>query len=196
MSESNETAQSVMPSKPKPKQLKKSANDAGVWHTGRRNFLQLFGWLGFIGFILAATVGAFRMMFPRTLFENPLKFNAGKPDDYTPMKVSDKFKDTQSVWIVRDMERIVAVSSICTHLGCTTRWLADENKFKCPCHGSGYRGLPTGIAGINYEGPSPRALDRWKISLDKEGNMLVDKGVGFLYEKGKWENPESFIQVS
>jgi Rieske Fe-S protein len=38
----------------------------------------------------------------------------------------------------------VAISAICTHLGCTPRYLATEDKYKCPCHGSGYRGFASG----------------------------------------------------
>ncbi len=181
--------------KPKPKQLKKAANDPGVWRTGRRDFLQAFGWLAFAGFLVTATIGALRMMFPRILFENPPSFKAGIPNDYVPMTVNEKFKDTQRVWIVRDTERIVAISAICTHLGCTPRWLSDENKFKCPCHGSGYRGLPTTITGINFEGPAPRALDRWQITVDKDGIIVVDKSVRFLYEKGEWDKPGASIKV-
>jgi hypothetical protein len=48
----------------------------------------------------------------------------------------------------------------------------DENKFKCPCHGSGfYRD------GTNFEGPAPRPLDRIKIALTMQGQLGVDKGV-------------------
>ena len=180
--------------KPKPKQVKKAANDPGVWRTGRRDFLHAFGWLAFAGFLVTATVGALRMMFPRILFENPPSFKAGQPGDYVPMTVNEKYKDTQRVWIVRDTERIVAISAICTHLGCTPRWLSDENKFKCPCHGSGYRGLPTSITGINFEVPL-RAHDRRQISVDKDGNIVVDKSVRFLYEKGEWEKPGASIKV-
>jgi nitrite reductase/ring-hydroxylating ferredoxin subunit len=44
-----------------------------------------------------------------------------------------------------------ALFTICTHLGCTPNYLSAENKFKCPCHGSGYR-----LTGVNFEGPAPR----------------------------------------
>src|SRR5579883_803452 len=131
MAETTETTQTPAPQEPKPavppakpeaakkpKQLKKSADDPGVWRTGRRDFLQAFGWLGFVGFLLTATVGALRMMFPRILFEKPPQFKAGVPKDYIPNTVNEKYKESQRVWIVRDTERIVAISAICTHLGC------------------------------------------------------------------------------
>ena len=44
-----------------------------------------------------------------------------------------------------------------------------EQKFKCPCHGSGFY-----ITGINFEGPAPRPLERWAISIGDDGQLVVD----------------------
>ncbi|MDP7384887.1 MAG: Rieske 2Fe-2S domain-containing protein, partial [Nitrospinota bacterium] len=83
-----------------------------------------------------------------------------------------------------------ALLAICTHLGCTPRWLASENKFKCPCHGSGFR-----KNGVNFEGPAPRPLDRVKIALNEEGEIIIDKGKTFREEKGQWSDPDASLQV-
>jgi cytochrome b6-f complex iron-sulfur subunit len=85
---------------------------------------------------------------------------------------------------------IYALIAICTHLGCTPNWLSEEQKFKCPCHGSGYY-----KSGINFEGPTPRPLERAAISLASDGQILVDKNVTFRCEKGEWSNPGSFLKV-
>ena len=85
---------------------------------------------------------------------------------------------------------IYALIAICTHLGCTPNWLSEEQKFKCPCHGSGYY-----KSGINFEGPTPRPLERAAISLASDGQILVDKNVMFRFEKGEWNNPGSFLKV-
>ena len=45
--------------------------------------------------------------------------------------------------------------------------LSAENKFKCPCHGSGFR-----TTGINFEGPAPRPLERARIVLADDGQIL------------------------
>ena len=82
------------------------------------------------------------------------------------------------------------ISAICTHLGCTPNWLPEEQKFKCPCHGSGYY-----KSGINFEGPTPRPLERVAISLASDGQILVDKSVTFRYEKGEWSDPRSFLKI-
>lgn len=178
------------PKQPMGKPLPKAENDPGIWAFGRRNFLQAAGWMSFFGFITVATVGALRMMFPRTLYEPPTTFKAGVPSEYLPMTVSEKYKDDQRVWICRDEEKLYAIIAICTHLGCTPRWLASESKFKCPCHGSGFR-----FDGVNFEGPAPRPLERAKITLSETGEILIDKGTKFLWEKSQWGEPESFIKV-
>src|SRR3954464_10101662 len=49
--------------------------------------------------------------------------------------------DLLRLWVVRYDDRFIAISAICTHLGCTPRYLGTEDKYKCPCHGSGYRGF-------------------------------------------------------
>jgi cytochrome b6-f complex iron-sulfur subunit len=130
------------------------------------------------------------MMYPRVLFEDPVAFKIGFPDEYPPSSVSDRWIKAYRFWLVRMADRFVAVSAVCTHLGCTPRYLAGEDKFKCPCHGSGfYR------TGVNFEGPAPRPLERARISLADDGQILVDKSVKFQQEKGEWEIPGSFLHV-
>ena len=158
----------------------------------RKSFLTTLsvGWLAFA----AATGGFFtvliRYLFPNVLFEPPQSFKIGFPDDFEPGKVDLRFKKQYNVWIVRDDEKITALSTVCTHLGCTPNWQETERKFKCPCHGSGFR-----ASGINFEGPAPRPLERFKIGLANDGQIMVDKTKMFKYEKGEWNRPESFLKV-
>ncbi len=79
----------------------------------------------------------------------------------------------------RDDGAFYALLAICTHLGCTPNWFSAENKFKCPCHGSGFK-----RDGTNFEGPAPRPLDRIKLSLSSEGLLVVDKGQIFRMAAG------------
>ena len=95
------------------------------------------------------------------------------------------------VVLVRNSEgQIKAFSAVCTHLGCTPNWLDGEQKFKCPCHGSGFY-----KTGINFEGPAPRPLERYRLSLADDGQLLVDKSKKFQQEKGEWNSPESFLPL-
>ncbi len=175
---------------PAPKPAAAPANAAG--QMDRRRFLSWFG-LGWLSFA-AATGGALsillRFLFPNVVFEPPTSFKAGFPGDYEIGKVDERWKEKYGVWMVRVVEGIHALSTICTHLGCTPNWLSTENKFKCPCHGSGFY-----KTGINFEGPAPRPLERYRISLAEDGQILVDKSKKFQQEKGEWNNPESFLAL-
>ena len=158
----------------------------------RRTFIKWLtvGWLAF-----AAVVGGYlsmiiRYFFPNVLFEPVQTFKAGFPDEYPIGEVSERWKGKYGTWLVRDDTGIYALSTVCTHLGCTPNWLADDDKFKCPCHGSGFR-----KSGINFEGPAPRPLERFKISLAEDGQILVDKTKKYQQEKGEWNDPESFLAV-
>jgi cytochrome b6-f complex iron-sulfur subunit len=175
----------------KPKQDKAPENDPGIWRISRRNFFSVAGWAAFFVFLATSTVASLRMMFPRILYEPPSAFKAGFPDDYIVGEVSEKYKDEYRVWVIRESEGFYALSAICTHLGCTPRWLAAESKFKCPCHGSGYR-----MSGVNFEGPAPRPLERLKISLADDGQILIDRKIKFLFEKGEWTKPECYLKYS
>jgi cytochrome b6-f complex iron-sulfur subunit len=175
----------------KPKQDKPPENDQGVWRMSRKNFLNVAGWFAFFSFLGTATVGAIRLMVPRVLYEQPSAFKAGLPEDYIVGEVNEKYKDEFRVWIVREAEGFYALSAICTHLGCTPRWLATESKFKCPCHGSGYH-----KDGVNFEGPTPRPLERLKITLADDGQILIDRAIKFLYEKQEWSRPDAFLKYT
>jgi len=161
----------------------------GLWIT-RRDFFSLSGWLAFFVFLGTAILGTFRFFFPRVLFEAAPVFKVGFPDEYAVGEVGSKFLKSKKVWIVRDEQGFYALSAVCTHLGCTPRWLETENKFKCPCHGSGFH-----RSGVNFEGPAPRPLERVKITLDESGQLVVDKSVTFLFEKGEWGKLGSFLKI-
>jgi cytochrome b6-f complex iron-sulfur subunit len=160
--------------------------------TSRRGFLSWVSvaWVAFGASMLAAGTATARFMFPNVLFEPPSSFRAGRPDEFQVGVVDERFKEGFGVWLVRDREGIYALSTVCTHLGCTPNWLAAEQKFKCPCHGSGFY-----ITGINFEGPAPRPLERYSIRLAEDGQVIVDKSQKFQQEKGQWENPGAKLVV-
>ncbi len=159
---------------------------------GRRKFLSWFGlaWTAFAAASMGALSLVLRFMFPNVLFEPPSVFKAGFPADYETGLVDMRWKEKFGVFMIKTAEGIYALSSICTHLGCQVNWLAGENKFKCPCHGSGYY-----KSGINFEGPTPRPLERYAISLTEDGQISIDKSRKFQQEKGQWNDPASFLPL-
>lgn len=167
---------------------------------GRRNFVLasvagVFGswfaiaWLALGASTLGFLLGTVRFLFPNVLSEPPSKFKVGDKAQFEDGKVNERFKD-QGTWIVRYQGQIYALSTTCTHLGCTPNWLEAEQKFKCPCHGSGFK-----ISGVNFEGPAPRPLERWAIAVGDDGQLVVDKSKKFQKELGQWTNPESFVKA-
>jgi len=159
----------------------------------RRSFFTSLGvgWVAFSGAMGAALTATARFMFPNVLFEPVQSFKGGFPSDYTVGMVDERWKEKYGTWIVRTEEGIYALSTTCTHLGCTPNWLGAENKFKCPCHGSGF--YPSGI---NFEGPAPRPLERYKIVLGDDGQIFVDKNQKYQQEKGQWDDPSAFLRYT
>src|SRR5437667_1022073 len=152
-------------------------------------------WVAFTASMLASLTATARFMFPNVLFEPPPTFKAGLPSEIQTGQVDERFKQRFAVWLVRDVDPVTgasgiyALSTICTHLGCTPNWLLAEQKFKCPCHGSGF--YPSGV---NFEGPAPRPLERFQITLGDDGQIVVDESVKFQQELGQWGLPGSFLE--
>ena len=148
------------------------------------------GWTAFAAACTSSLIATARFLFPNVLFEPPQSFKAGFPGEYNVGEVDVRWKDAFGVWIVRVPDGFYALIAVCTHLGCSPNWLPAENKFKCPCHGSGFY-----MSGVNFEGPAPRPLERARIVLADDGQILVDKSVKFQQEKGEWDKAEAFLKA-
>jgi cytochrome b6-f complex iron-sulfur subunit len=155
----------------------------------------VLAWTSMIAASTVGVLGVARFMMPNVLVEPPTKFKIGPPNDYAPGTVSTKWQAQFNIWVVNGevdgVRSIYALSTVCTHLGCTPNWLEGEQKFKCPCHGSGFY-----KTGVNFEGPAPRPLERFGIRLAEDGMLEVDKSVKFQKELGQWTNPACFVGVT
>lgn len=168
----------------------------------RREFLSrglsAAGW-GAFGVVLVAGAGeTVDFFFPRVLFRPPSTFRVGTPetflsrggdaDTYGVMLVDGEWKSEHRFFIVRERERIYALSARCAHLGCTVNWFGDQHIFKCPCHGSEYHSN-----GKNFAGPAPRPLDRFRISLSVDGQLIVDTSI--IYGPERFNVDGAFVHV-
>ncbi len=145
-----------------------------------------------LGFLGVNFVMFLRFFLPRALYEPKTSFQIGYPSDFG-FGVDTKFQNQYRIWVVRNTEGIFVISAVCTHLGCTPDWKASENKFKCPCHGSGYD-----PEGINFEGPAPRPMDRAHVELDPAGQIVVDLSRLYRWPKGErsqFNDPGAIIRV-
>lgn len=69
-----------------------------------------------------------------------------------------------SVFVLTENGRdFVAMSNICTHLGCRVRWIDDQGQFFCPCHNAVFD-----KDGEVISGPPPRPLDRYQVKVEDD----------------------------
>jgi cytochrome b6-f complex iron-sulfur subunit len=147
-------------------------------------------WVGITAFLTAWFLAFFRFFLPRTLFEPNTVFKIGYPSEFA-LGVDTKFQQKYRIWVDRTPDRLFVIYARCTHLGCTPDWKPSENKFKCPCHGSGYDS-----EGINFEGPAPRPMDRAHIALAPDGQVIVDTSRLYQWPKGQpshFNDPGAFL---
>jgi len=107
-----------------------------------------------------------RYLRPNVLFEPPSKVRIGPPD-LIPTKtllVSTEHK----LYLARTVAGIFAMSSVCTHLGCMTRYDPGKQSIACPCHGSRFD-----ETGAVRGGPAPRPLARKYVTIEG-GQVVVD----------------------
>jgi cytochrome b6-f complex iron-sulfur subunit len=161
----------------------------------RRKLLSTLGWGSLALVCGTGTVSTLRFMYPRVLFEPPAYFTIGLPNKFTFSDQVDshgvfmvmlKWKKAHQTWIVLEKDRMYAIFAKCTHLGCTPSWYEEDRTFKCPCHGSQYYSN-----GVNFSGPAPRPMDRFKISIAEDGQIMVDTSVLFTYRD--FNNPYAYL---
>ncbi|MGH9906555.1 MAG: Rieske 2Fe-2S domain-containing protein [Pyrinomonadaceae bacterium] len=149
-------------------------------------------WATVAGFLTTCFLMFLRFFLPRAIFEPSSTFRIGTPGDYA-LGVDTKWQQQYRIWVTKTSDRLFVIYARCTHLGCTPDWKASENKFKCPCHGSGYDS-----EGVNFEGPAPRPMDRAHVELDPEGQIRVDISRLYDWPKGqrnRFEEPGAYIPL-
>jgi cytochrome b6-f complex iron-sulfur subunit len=175
------------PAKPAPAAAVEASSDPPVNKMRRR-----IVWATVAGSLITFFLMFLRFFLPRSILEPSPLFKIGSPNDYA-LGVDTKWQQQYRVWVTRTSDRLFVIYAVCTHLGCTPDWKASENKFKCPCHGSGYDS-----EGVNFEGPAPRPMDRAKVELDAEGQIVVDIGTLYTWPKGEpseFDDEGAFIRV-
>jgi cytochrome b6-f complex iron-sulfur subunit len=173
----------------------KAAAAAGIAAVGPENSevhqqRRRFTWAAVAAFLTAWFLAFFRFFLPRTLFEPATTFKIGYPTDYG-LGVDTKWQQKYRIWVDRTPDRMFVIYARCTHLGCTPDWKPAENKFKCPCHGSGYDS-----EGVNFEGPAPRPMDRAHVELAPDGQIQVDVAKLYQWPKGQptqFNDPGAFL---
>ena len=146
----------------------------------RRQFLTKLG-LGACALTgLGAVLTVADYLEPKVLFEPPTTYVAGSPLDFAPGVVIPN--QEKKAFVIGAANGVYALSAVCTHLGCITRYKSDEGVIACPCHGSRFD-----LEGNVVHGPAPRPLPWLDVSKDSNGNLVVDTGV--VITRGKVFRP-------
>lgn len=149
----------------------------------RRNFMSLATWA--IGGLISLGLGI-----PAIAYIIGPALNRNRTQDWirlgpvskVELKTPTLFKFTiqrQTGWIVNEEEvsvyiltengrDFVAMSNICTHLGCRVRWIADQEEFFCPCHNGVFDKQGTVVSG-----PPPRPLDRFEVKVEDDQLLVL-----------------------
>ena len=92
---------------------------------------------------------------------------AGPVEQFEPGSVT-AFRDGHFYLARLEDGGFLALHRKCTHLGCTVPWIADEQKFVCPCHASAFD-----IRGDVLSSPAARALELFAVRIEN-GVVTVD----------------------
>lgn len=144
----------------------------------RRDFMGLTFWgiAGFISLGLGIPAIVYVIGPARKSADNQDWIRLG-PVSKVELNTPTLFKTTikqQTGWIVNEQEisvyvltengrDYVAMSNICTHLGCRVRWVTDQGQFFCPCHNAVFD-----KEGEVVSGPPPRPLDRYEVKIEDD----------------------------
>jgi cytochrome b6-f complex iron-sulfur subunit len=146
------------------------SSKTGIQETSRRDFLTRIGGGACAVTAAGSLVVTLDFLKPKVLFEPPTVFHAGSAVDYPEGTV--RFNREQRAYVIGGGGGVFALSAVCTHLGCITRFLSDERAIACPCHGSRFD-----LEGNVVHGPAPRPLPWLEIQTDATGNLVVDTSI-------------------
>lgn len=80
-------------------------------------------------------------------------------------------EDEISVYVLtEDGREYIALSNICTHLGCRVRWISDQGQYFCPCHNAAFDKF-----GEVASGPPPAPLDQYETRVE-DGQLFIQLG--------------------
>ena len=94
---------------------------------------------------------------------------AGPVGEFTPSSVTP-FPQGRFYLVRLADGGFLAISSRCSHLGCTVPWNEKDKSFPCPCHASVFD-----MRGSVLSPPATRALDLFPITIES-GVVKVDTG--------------------
>jgi menaquinol-cytochrome c reductase iron-sulfur subunit len=149
----------------------------------RREFMGFTTWAiaGVIGLGLGIPAFIYIISPTRRRDENQDWIQLG-PVSKVELDTPTLFKTTvteQTGWIVNEQEisvyvltengrDFIAMSNVCTHLGCRVRWITEQEHFFCPCHNASFD-----KNGDVASGPPPRPLDKFEVKVEDDQLFIL-----------------------
>lgn len=134
---------------------------------GRRKFLGIC--LGGVAALAAAAVSlpVFRYLSPRSSKASTAKVTISEKDIAGGKAKFFEFAGSSAVLVRKRDGELIALSAVCTHLGCIVQWEQDKQEFLCPCHAGHYS-----AEGVVISGPPPKPLAKIPFVVTN-GNITV-----------------------
>ena len=138
----------------------------------RRSFLKGIAAIPVIGALVAPLAAAGQYAYPpASLSKGPGKVQVKGGDEVKVGERLDFNYDQEPYTLFRNSEtEFVAVSRVCTHLGCTIAWQEQDDFFECPCHGARFD-----QTGKVLRGPANSPLARLTVTVEG-GHVTVERG--------------------
>jgi cytochrome b6-f complex iron-sulfur subunit len=127
---------------------------------GRRTFLGICLAGATIAAAGAAGYPVFRYLAPRSDLQGANKLEFAESDLPAGEAKFFEYAGSSAVLVKTSAGALVALSAVCTHLGCIVQWEKDKQDFLCPCHAGRYS--PEGTV---LDGPPPRPLAKIPLSV-------------------------------
>lgn len=156
----------------------------GEKQLGRRQFTAAMTWLigGAISLVYAVPAIAYLLapVFKRVKQAAWLSLGSTSKVELDKPTLFKATVEQQTGWIrdqteiaayvlTSDGRNFIAMSNICTHLGCRIRWIEERGQFFCPCHNGVFDREGNVVAG-----PPPRPLDRYQVKLEGEQILILE----------------------
>ena len=142
-------------------------SDSSVKSTERRTFL---------GIIMAGIGAVVAGMFGWSMFRYMSPIDRGGQEQQVriprqQLAVGDahffNFQGRPAVLLQPSAGEFLALSAVCTHLGCIVKWVDNSQEFLCPCHGGRFS-----TSGQVLGGPPPSPLETYTVSLDGDEILI------------------------
>ncbi|NDJ61751.1 MAG: Rieske 2Fe-2S domain-containing protein [Chloroflexi bacterium] len=154
-----------------PRQQSQAVNvpQVDVAAPNRREFLYYIWGASMVLLLGQATAGLIWFALPRFkegTFGGVFNF----PPERVPLLGSNPVSEPSGrFWVSNTDAGLVSLYGVCTHLGCLPRWEEGRSRFECPCHGSKFE-----LNGDYIEGPAPRNLDRFRMTVTFEDGTTAE----------------------